>query len=358
MIRPVEARIRLRALQANLNRVRALAPRAKVMAIIKANGYGHGAVRVARSLQAADAFGVASLEEALTLRDSGITQPIMLLSGFLDPPELREIARANCWLTVHHPQHVEMLEQTRLDARLKVWLKIDTGMHRLGVAPAKVPVLWARLHALDWLDKPIGLMTHFACADDRDDPCTGEQMTRFADCVQALPGERSLANSAGIFAWPASHADWVRPGVVLYGVSPFAEQHGNDLGLNPVMMLSSRLISITLLKRGDAIGYGASWVCPEDMPVGIVAMGYGDGYPRHAKPGTPVLVNGHRVPLIGRVSMDSLYVDLRGYPQARIGDCVTVWGDGLPVEEVAAAANTIAYELLCKVTGRVKFIDD
>lgn len=358
MIRPVEARIRSRALQANLNRVRALAPHAKVMAIIKANGYGHGAVRVARCLHAADAFGVASLEEALTLRDSGITQPIMLLSGFLDPPELREIARANCWLTVHHPRHVEMLEQTRLDAPLKVWLKIDTGMHRLGVVPSKVPTLWSRLNALDWIAKPIGLMTHFACADDRDNLRTNEQMTRFTECVQALPGERSLANSAGIFAWPGSHADWVRPGVVLYGVSPFPEQRGVELDLVPAMTLSSRLISITLLKRGDAIGYGASWICPEDMPVGIVAMGYGDGYPRHAQPGTPVVVNGHRVPLIGRVSMDSLYVDLRRYPQASIGDPVTLWGADLPVEEVAAAANTIAYELLCKVTGRVKFIDD
>jgi alanine racemase len=357
MIRPVEARIRLDALGQNLERVRAAAPRSRIMAIVKANGYGHGAVRVARSLSRADAFGVASLEEALTLREGGITQPIMLLSGFLEARELPLIARYDFWLTVHHAFQVDILARTRLEAPLHIWLKIDTGMHRLGVVPSAVPHIVERLRAIAWIAKPFGLMTHFACADELDSEHTRAQMACFGAAVRALAGERSLANSAGIFAWPDSHGDWVRPGIVLYGVSPFATRTAASLGLVPVMTMKSRLIAINALRRGDAIGYGGAWVCPEDMPVGIVAMGYGDGYPRHAVSGTPVLVNGHRVPLIGRVSMDSLYVDLRAHPGAAIGDSVTLWGEGLAVEDVAAAAGTIPYELLCKVTGRVKFVD-
>jgi len=355
MIRPVEARINLRALEHNLQQIQRHAPQSKVLAIIKANGYGHGMTRVARALNSADGFGVASFEEAVGLRDAGISQPVMLLSGFLEAAELPLIARQQLWVTVHHPFQVEMLERTPLPEPITVWLKIDTGMHRLGIAPEQVRSLWQRLQDLDWVRKPIGLMTHFACADERDNAMTREQITRFDAAVNDLPGDRSLANSAGILAWSDSQRHWIRPGIVLYGASPFAGAPARDLGLQPVMTLKSKLISIHFVKRGEAIGYGATWICPEDMLVGIVAMGYGDGYPRHAKPGTPVLVAGRRVPLIGRVSMDSLFVDLRSYAEAQIGDSVVLWGDELPVEEVAVCANTIPYELLCKVTGRVKF---
>lgn len=355
MIRPVEARINLGALQHNLDVMRRTAASSQCMAIIKANGYGHGMVRVARALTNADGFGVASFEEALGLRDAGVAQPITLLSGFLEAPELPLIARHALTVTVHHRFQVEMLERTRLDAPLRVWLKIDTGMHRLGVPLDEARALWQRLNALAWVDKPIGLLTHFACADDRDNHMTLEQIARFDAATEGLPGARSLANSAGTIGWQHARRDWVRPGIVLYGVSPFAQMSGAQFGLRPVMTLTSRLIAINQVKRGEAIGYGATWTCPEDMAVGIVAMGYGDGYPRHAAPGTPVLVGGQRVPLIGRVSMDSLYVDLRRHPAAAIGDPVILWGEELPVEEVAAAAGTIPYELLCKVTGRVKF---
>lgn len=355
MIRPVEALINLRALQHNLAVVQGMAPSSHCMAIIKANGYGHGMVRVARTLAKADGFGVASFEEAQGLRDAGITQPITLLSGFLESAELPLIARHALTVTVHHRFQVEMLERTRLAAPLRVWLKIDTGMHRLGVALDEVRPLWDRLSALSWLQQPIGLLTHFGCADDRDNVLTTEQIQRFDVATVGLPGARSLANSAGVIAWQQARRDWIRPGIVLYGVSPFAAVSAQALGLRSVMTLKSRLISIQRVQRGERIGYGAAWTCPEDMLIGIVAMGYGDGYPRHAPSCTPVLVGGRRVPLVGRVSMDSLYVDLRQHPGATIGDSVVVWGDELPVEEVAAAAGTIPYELLCKVTGRVKF---
>lgn len=355
MIRPVEARINLRALQHNLALVRSMAPSSHCMAVIKANGYGHGMVRVARALAKADGFGVASFEEALELRDAGITQPITLLSGFLESAELPLIARHALTVTVHHRFQVEMLERTRLETPLRVWLKIDTGMHRLGVSLDEVRSLWERLSALPWVQQPIGLLTHFACADDRDNVFTAEQMQRFDAVTAGLPGARSLANSAGTMAWPQARRDWVRPGVALYGASPFTTLSAQELGLQAVMTLKSRLISIRRVQRGERIGYGAAWTCPEDMSIGIVAMGYGDGYPRHAQAGTPVWVGSRRVPLVGRVSMDSLYVDLRQHPGAKIGDSVILWGDELPVEAVAATSGTIPYELLCKVTGRVKF---
>ncbi|TPW13892.1 MAG: alanine racemase [Halothiobacillaceae bacterium] len=228
-------------------------------------------------------------------------------------------------------------------------------MHRLGIAPGALQSTYAALAASSNVKQPLRLMSHFASADDLMSGQTAEQLTRFDQLTSALPGEQSLANSAAILAWPQSHRHWVRPGVMLYGVSPFAQRVGTELDLRPVMTLTSRIMAINRYPLGAAIGYGATWVCPEAMAVGVVAIGYGDGYPRHAKVGTPVLIHGRRALIVGRVSMDSICIDLRGHPEALIGDEVILWGEGLPVEEVAQHADTIPYELLCKVTPRTRF---
>jgi alanine racemase len=326
------------------------------MAAIKANGYGHGLVRVANALAGSDGFGVACIDEALELRAAGITAPITLLEGFFHPDEIPLIEQHRLDLLLHHPVQTEALEQASIHTSIRVWLKIDTGMHRLGVSPEDAASLWQRLERHPGL-QPLGQMTHLACADEPGHPATGIQLQLFRRATEALPGERAIANSAGILGWPDSHAEWVRPGIMLYGVSPFIAGRAAEHDLKPVMTLSSELIAVNQLKQGDAVGYGATWTCPEAMPVGVVAIGYGDGYPRHAPSGTPVLVNGRRVPLIGRVSMDMLCVDLRTQPEAHIGDPVVLWGDGLPVEEIAEAAGTIAYELLCSITRRVTLVE-
>ena len=237
---------------------------------------------------------------------------------------------------------------------LDVWLKLDTGMHRLGFEPGRVNEIATQLAAVPRVNS-VRYMTHFSCADDLDNPDTGEQIELFNSAVTGAGGERTLANSAGLLGWPAARADWVRPGIMLYGSSPLAGRSAESLGLQPVMTLTTRLIAVNLRSQGDAIGYGADYRCEQDMPVGVATLGYGDGYPRHAPSGTPVLVNGKRAAIAGRVSMDMICIDLRGCPEARVGDEVTLWGDGLPIDEVAAAAGTIAYELLCGVGSRVQF---
>jgi alanine racemase len=326
------------------------------MAAIKANGYGHGLERVARTLCDADALGVACVEEAVSLREAGITTPITLLEGFFHADELPLICRHNLDLVIHQVQQIDLLQDHVPQKPLKVWLKVDSGMHRLGVPAAEAEALWQRLSNISNIEV-FGLMTHLANADDLSDATTGKQLALFNESCSKLPGARTIANSAGLLGWPQSHAEWNRPGISLYGVSPFIAGRGDQHGLRPVMTLRSELIAISQLQAGDAIGYGGSWRCPEDMPVGVVAVGYGDGYPRHAESGTPILLNGKRVPLVGRVSMDMISVDLREQPEAKIGDEVVLWGEGLPVEEVAAYASTIPYELLCGVTGRVRFVE-
>jgi alanine racemase len=357
MTRPAQAILDLPALSHNLTQVRRLAPGRRIMAVIKANAYGHGMVKTARALGEADAFAVACLDEAIILREAGITQPLVLLEGFFDAAELPLLTQHRLITVVHHEEQLAILERSRLDAPLPVWLKVDSGMHRLGLAPAKLVNIWQRLNACGSL-QVLGFMTHLANADYRNDPLTLQQLKSFTEAVDAYPGQRSIANSAAVLSWPQTHGDWVRPGIMLYGVSPFADSSGSSHGLKPVMSLHSRLIAVNHFKRGDRIGYGGEWECPEDMAVGVVAIGYGDGYPRHAKAGTPVLVNNKRVPLIGRVSMDMICVDLRGQAQARSGDPVCLWGEALPVEEVARYAGTIPYELLCRVTSRVHFRSD
>ena len=392
MPRAAQAQINLSALQHNLKRVREISPQCRIMAVIKANGYGHGMERVARVLSSldvdldpsvaaagtlphttcrdaqelphpcvVDAFGVASIDEAITLREAGITAPITLLEGFFEAAELMLIQQHSLDVVIHHPAQLAVLEATLLTTPITVWLKVDSGMHRLGFAPEQVSEVWHRLVACRSVRKPVRLMTHLASADDLASPQTSQQLACFNAATAEINAERSIANSAAILGWPQTHstpfANWVRPGIMLYGVSPFINGTAADHNLKPVMTLTSQLITINHYKQGDAIGYAASWVCPHDMPVGVVAMGYGDGYPRHAVSGTPVLVNGKRVPLIGRVSMDMLSVDLSTQPQAHIGDAVTLWGEGLPVEEVARSASTIPYQLLCGVTQRVKFVE-
>ncbi len=352
-----QALIDLAALRHNLSRVRAAAPGCRVLAVVKANAYGHGIQRVARALAAADALAVARVGEGVLLRRAGINQRLVVLEGCFDAEDLDAAAAHGLELVIHEPGQIQLLRQHSTNSPLSCWLKVDTGMHRLGIPLESALEAYRQLAACPAVAAPVRLMTHLANADDRADPLTVQQWQRLQPLAAELKTEVSIANSGGILGWPETHADWVRPGIMLYGVSPFTEGTGADLGLRPVMSLQSRLIAVNRLRQGDAVGYGGSWVCPEDMAVGVAAVGYGDGYPRHARPGTPVLVNGQRTPLVARVSMDMITLDLRGQPEARVGDPVTLWGAGLPVEEVAAAADTIPYQLLCAVSPRVDFVE-
>jgi alanine racemase len=324
---------------------------------VKANAYGHGLLRVAQALNSADALAVACIEEAVVLREGGITQPIVLLEGVFEAAELPLCSRLNLDIAVHHLIQVEMLERASLERPLRVWLKIDTGMHRLGINPDVAELIWQRLHACPAVDSDIRVMSHLARADERSNDYTLQQLQIFTETVAELPGERSLANSAGVLGWPPTHFDWVRPGLMVYGVSPFTDSEGSEEGLQPVMTLSTELIAINRLAKDQPVGYGGTWVCPEEMDVGIAAIGYGDGYPRHLPSGAPVLINGRVAPLIGRVSMDMISLDLRQHPEAQVGDPVVLWGHGLPVETIARAAGTIPYTLLCAITNRVHFIE-
>jgi alanine racemase len=354
MSRPTYMTIDLAALRHNLERVHALAPKRSVIAMVKANAYGHGVVTIAKGLSEAQVLGVASLEEGLKLREAGITRPIMLVEGLFYADEIKEAAKQGFILVVHHLPQVEMLEQAKPAVPFTVWLKINTGMHRLGIDAANLDTVYARLMAADAVKKPIGLMTHFAEADDPHSQATQDQIILFQKLSAHLPGPRSLANSAGIIAWPDSLGDWVRPGLMLYGASPFANHHGLEYGLLPVMTLSSELIAISPVKKGAKVGYGGTWTAPYDTNIGVVGVGYGDGYPQSAENGTPVLVAGVECPLVGRVSMDMLMVDLHALPAAKIADPVILWGQGLPVERIAAHSHTSAYEILTRMTPRPK----
>lgn len=354
MSRPARAIVDAQALRHNLAEVRRRAPRARVMAIAKANGYGHGLVWVAEACaDAVDAFGVAAAEEAVALREAGITNPICLLEGFFAAGELPLLERHGLSAVIHDEAQVRALETARLRRPLPVWIKIDSGMHRLGFEPPAFAAVLARLRAAPSVGE-IRVLSHFASADDpQHKAATQAQIEAFQACVAGTGLECSLANSAGIVAWPAAHLDWVRPGIMLYGGDPQTGATARSFNLRPVMTLTTALIAVARRKKGDPIGYGPEYRCPEDMPVGVAAIGYGDGYPRRMPAGTPVLVNGTRVPLVGRVSMDMITLDLRPEPRAKPGDRVVLWGEGLPADEVAARAGTISYELLCHVAHRV-----
>ena len=347
----------------NLQMVRRLAPDAKIMAVIKANGYGHGLLRIAEALQSADAFAVARVDEGVRLRKAGIKHRIAVLEGFFCTEELDELLHYQLDAVVHSFIQLEIFASRKEQEACVIWLKLDTGMNRLGFKPNEFNAVYQRLNQCSIVRQPISLMTHLANADNTQDNTTLKQIGLFNDTLAAYcPGlapsnERSIANSAGILAWKETITDWVRPGVMLYGISPFPGSTGDQLGLKPVMALHSRLIAVKPLANGDRVGYSGTWVCAKPTTLGVVAVGYGDGYPRYAKAGTPVLVNGQRVPLIGRVSMDMITVDLETQPNARPGDPVTLWGDGLAVEEIASYADTIPYTLVCGVTQRVQIIE-
>ena len=350
-----QAVINLSACRHNLAVAKQVAPDSKCIAVIKANGYGHGMVEIAQALSDANAFAVARIEEAIVLRDAGITIPVLLLEGFTSASELNLVQKYKLDSVIHTECQVQLLEQSKGEA-ITVVVKVDSGMHRLGFYPDDIKNIHQRLEKCSCINQPIKFMTHFANADDKQDDKTLKQIDVLYKSIEGLPvSEISLANSAGILGWPQSHAAWNRPGIMLYGVSPFINGTASDHGLKPVMTLSSKLISVNQVKKGEVIGYGGTYICEKDMLVGIVAIGYGDGYPRHAKTGTPVLVNGKRCSLLGRVSMDMICVDLSEQADAKINDAVILWGDGLAVEEVAEHADTIAYELLCGVTNRVEF---
>lgn len=341
------------ALAYNLRRVREFAPHQAVYAAVKADGYGHGAATVAAALAGVDGFAVSSLEEALQLRWAGVSEPIVTLSQPLDKTVCVQAAEHDIRPVVFDRAHLDLLDDY-VGPPLSIWIKLDTGMHRLGFPADEAVALDRRLAGLSQVER-LGWLTHLGCADDIEHPLTAQQIARFGAATAELAGQCSIANSAGVLAWPASHADLVRPGIMLYGSSPMTHISATAYDLRPAMHLTAPLISRRRVAAGEPIGYGATWCAPEDMEVGVVGIGYGDGYPRHAPSGTPVSIRGQRTALVGRVSMDMITVDLRAVPDAEIGDRVTLWGPGLPADEVAEAAGTIAYELFCRLTPRVAF---
>jgi alanine racemase len=329
-----------------------------VIAVIKANAYGHGLAAAAEALAGADAFAVARLEEGVALRESGCRARIVLLGGFSDARELEVAARSGLEPFVHQDSQVAALEAYRGPEMLRVWLKIDTGMHRLGVAPGEARAVAARLAACRAVTQPAALATHLAEAESAEPEPTRAQLLAFAAATAGLPGERSIANSAGLVAWPEARADWVRPGIMLYGISPFPGRTAAELGLRPAMTFETGVIALKAIAAGERVGYGGTWTAPRASRIAVAAVGYGDGYPRSAPSGTPVTVAGQPAVVVGRPSMDMLTIDVTGLPGVAVGDRVELWGRAVPVERVAAAAGTIAYELTCRVGRRVAFVDD
>ncbi len=348
------AQINTSALLHNVQIIRELAPNCKILAVLKANAYGHGLLAVAAQLKDAHAFGVARIDEALMLRAGGIVKPIVLLEGFFHADELSQIVASNLQVVVHHVAQVEALLKAELESPIHVWLKVDSGMHRLGLAPEDFAEIYKKLSESPNVLQPMRLMTHFACADEPDHPATLQQLALFKQTIGDARGEISIANSAGVVGWPQSHGDWIRPGLALYGVSPMTAGRATQHRLRPMMTFSSSVIAVRPVKKGEAVGYGATWIAPRDTRLAIVAIGYGDGYPRNAPCGTPVLINGTRYPIVGRVSMDMTTVDI-GDADIEHGAQVVLWGEQLPVEEIAELVQTIPYELLCNITSRVQF---
>ena len=354
MSRPIQAIIHTAALVNNLLVARQAAPSAKILSVIKANAYGHGLLRVAKALESSDGYAVLSLQEAVQLREAGFSQPILLLEGVFRESELAVVTEHQLSLVVHTQEQIAWLKHAWSPVRIEVFLKINTGMNRLGFAPSVLPQALDALRNCPVVGR-ITLMTHFACADDPTGIST--QLAVFRELAQPHKLPASLSNSAALLRYPDAHADWVRPGIMLYGASPFSDISAAELGLEPAMTLQSEIIALQQLNAGARVGYGGTFIADRDMRIGIVACGYADGYPRHAPTGTPILVDGARTQTLGRASMDMLAVDLTALPQAGIGTRVTLWGEGLPVEEVARAAGTISYELLCARAKRVPIIE-
>lgn len=356
MARPARARIDLSAIRHNYRHAKSLAPHAKAVAIIKANAYGHGAVRVAQALAAeADAFGVACIEEAIELREAGIQNPIMLLEGIFTADELDTVDVMDFMMAVHTKEQVEWIAQAKPAKPFTVWLKVDTGMHRLGFHPDEAASVYQQLNVCDSVGE-VTLMTHFARADEPNVDATALQVQRFKQATKGIDAPVAMANSAGLLVWDMTRKDWLRPGIMLYGSSPVVDDQAITEALKPAMSLESALIAVRELEVGESIGYGARFTCDKPTRVGVVAMGYADGYPRHAADGTPVAVNGVRTRIMGRVSMDMLTVDLTDLPDAKVGDPVELWGTTVLANEVAACSDTISYTLFTGVTRRVPLI--
>jgi alanine racemase len=350
-MRPIQAKISISALQHNLAVVRRHAKTAKVMAVVKANGYGHGLIHVAHALNSVDAFATLNLSEAIDLREAGFEQEILLLQGAFDEEELRIAASFEIGLVLHNALQIKMLQMMKLAKPVKVHLKMNTGMNRLGFVPSAYLSVYEQLSHCDNVSH-ITLMTHFATADN-DVIGIAKPLAQFTETVNGLDAPISLANSATILLHPQAHADWVRPGIMLYGATPVSGQSAASFDLKAVMQLTSQIIAIQTLAPGDSVGYGEKFTATKSMRIGIVACGYADGYPRHAPNGTPIAVNGKLTSTLGRVSMDMLFCDVTDLPEADIGAIVELWGDIVPVDAVAEASGTVGYELLCAVAPRV-----
>jgi alanine racemase len=354
MPRPIRATVSAGALAHNLLVARAYAGRARLWAVLKANAYGHGLERAARALEGADGFAVLDFQEAARLRLAGVAKPILMLEGFFKPVDLPLLAKYALTPVIHNAEQVELLKAAELGGEIDVYLKANSGMNRLGftVEGLRAAYNTVRMHRQV---RSVTLMTHFADADGPSGVKAQldwlEEMARPIEGLAKAP--HSLANSAALIRFPEARGDWARPGIMLYGCSPFADQSAAQLELQPAMTLTSELIATQHLQPGERIGYGFSYEAVGEMSIGVVACGYADGYPRHAPTGTPVLVNGKRARTVGRVSMDMICVDISDIPEAYIGTPVTLWGKGLPADEVAAAAGTVSYELLCALAPRV-----
>ncbi|HJP05620.1 MAG: alanine racemase [Gammaproteobacteria bacterium] len=357
--------IRPQALANNLRRIRSATAGCRIMAVIKANAYGHGLERIARLLDDVDALAVAGVCEGIRLRDAGIRQRIVVLEGCSEADELNAAIAHQLEIVVHDQSHFELLDGAIEQDMLDVWIKIDTGMGRLGFDPADLSDVRKRIEGISCVRPIPRVMTHLASADDPDNPLTLEQVRRFGDAIGHFTGDVSIANSAGALLWPQTlepslsldykGENWVRPGLALFGASPVTGKSAREMGLEPVMSFESRLIAVKTIKRGTGVGYGSAWRARRDTVVGVAAVGYGDGYPRHLQSGTPVMVNDRRAALIGRVSMDLINIDLTDVPVAAVGDRVVLWGGHLPIEEIAARAGTIPYELMCRLSQRVGY---
>jgi alanine racemase len=357
-MRLIRAIVDTTALCQNLAAIRTRAPGCKVMAVVKANAYGHGLVSAALALADADSFAVARLEEGVALRAAGVRAPIVLLEGVVNAEQLNEAAHHGFELVVHDPAHLALLEAYRGAERCVLWIKIDTGMNRLGFRPEAFLAAYRRVEALKPAPLEVRVLTHLARADERDADMTLEQVARFEAALAPVVSRgaslvTSIGNSAGTLGWPQARGDWVRPGLALYGVSPFADEPGTRFGLRPAMTLQSTVIGVRQVLRGETVGYGGAWTAARNSTIAIVACGYGDGLPWSLPSGTPVLVAGSRAELIGRVSMDMIAIDVTDLPPVAMGDAAILWGHALPVEDMAKRAGTIPYELLCAVSQRV-----
>ncbi|MDX8400037.1 MAG: alanine racemase [Gallionellaceae bacterium] len=349
MSRPIQAHIDLSALKNNLRVVRRLTS-SRIMAAIKANAYGHGLIQAARALEEAEGLALLNLQDAIQLRDAGCRQTILLLEGCFSVDEFPLLAEYDLATVIHNTQQLDWLDAYPRRNALQVWLKVNTGMNRLGFFPQEIPAVMERLKSHRAV-REVTLMTHFSHADEAAG--VAAQLECFSGLTAAYNAPRSMANSAAILRYPSTHADWVRPGIMLYGASPFTDTSAQQFGLRPVMTLSSEIISVSEIRPGSHVGYAGVFRAEASTRIGTVACGYADGYPRHASTGTPILVDGQRTHTLGRVSMDMLSVDLSNIPDAQIGSHVVLWGEGMPVEEVAHSAGTISYELLCALAARV-----